>query len=88
MQTMEKNANYDQTFLARLATFWQASDNWSVQPSIYYQHRYRNEFNDYWPLYSNPSNNRFVSADPDTRTDPDRFYLASFKVEGDIGTSS
>ncbi|HEY2684461.1 MAG TPA: TonB-dependent receptor [Steroidobacteraceae bacterium] len=85
LQTIEKNANYEQTFLARLSTLWQVSDSWSVQPSIYYQDRFRNEFNDYWPLYSNPSNNRFVSADPDTRTDPDRFYLASFKVEGDIG---
>lgn len=39
----------------------------------------------YWPLYSNPGNNRFVNADPTQRSDPDRFYLMSLKVEGDLG---
>jgi iron complex outermembrane recepter protein len=81
----DKNANFDETVLYRLAFIYAPSDQWTITPSIYYQDRYRNQVEDYWPLYSNPSNNQFVTADPDQRSDPDRFYLASVKVEGNLG---
>jgi iron complex outermembrane recepter protein len=81
----DKNANSDQTVLYRLALMYAPSDQWTITPSIYYQDRYRNQVEDYWPLYSNPSNNQFVTADPDQRSDPDRFYLASMKIEGNLG---
>jgi len=81
----EKNSNFDQTVLYRLAFIYAPSDQWTVTPSIYYQDRYRNQVEDYWPLYSNPSSNQFVTADPDQRSDPDRFYLASMKIEGNLG---
>jgi iron complex outermembrane recepter protein len=81
----DKNTNFDETVLYRLAAVWAPNDQWSVTPSIYYQDRYRNDVESYWPLYSNPSNNQFVSADPTQRSDPDRFYLASVKVEGNLG---
>src|SRR5580693_4870608 len=85
LATVQKNANYDETVLYRLAFIWAPMDQWTVTPSIYYQDRYRNNVEDYWPLYSNPNNNNFVSADPDLRSDPDRFYLAAIKVEGNLG---
>ncbi|MEA3142036.1 MAG: hypothetical protein QOK23_4205 [Gammaproteobacteria bacterium] len=81
----QKNANFDQTVLYRLAAVWAPSDQWTVTPSIYYQDRYRNDVESYWPLYSNPSKDRFVNADPDQRTDPDRFYLPALKIEGNLG---
>ena len=81
----DKNTNFDETVLYRLAAVWAPNDQWSVTPSIYYQDRYRNDVEAYWPLYSNPSNNQFVSADPTQRSDPDRFYLAAVKVEGNLG---
>jgi outer membrane receptor protein involved in Fe transport len=81
----DKNTNFDETVLYRLAAVWAPSDQWSVTPSIYYQDRYRNDVESYWPLYSNPSSNQFVSADPTQRSDPDRFYLAAVKVEGNLG---
>ena len=81
----DKNTNFDETVLYRLAAVWAPSDQWSVTPSIYYQDRYRNDVESYWPLYSNPKNNQFVSADPTQRSDPDRFYLAAVKVEGNLG---
>jgi len=83
--TVKKNANYDETVLYRLAFIWAPADQWTVTPSIFYQDRYRNNVEDYWPLYSNPGNDQFVSADPDMRSDPDRFYLAAVKVEGNLG---
>jgi iron complex outermembrane recepter protein len=81
----QKNANFDQTVLYRLAFIYAPSEQWTITPSIYYQDRYRNQVEDYWPLYSDPGHNDFVSADPDRRSDPDRFYLASMKVEGNLG---
>jgi iron complex outermembrane receptor protein len=85
LQTTQQNANYDETVLYRLAFIWAPLDQWSVTPSIYYQDRYRNNVEDYWPLYSNPHNNQFVSGNPDLRSDPDRFYLAATKIEGNLG---
>jgi outer membrane receptor protein involved in Fe transport len=81
----EKNANYDQTKLFRIAFVYAPDDNWQITPAFFYQDRYRNNVEDYWPLYSNAGNNNFVSADPTQRDVPDRFYIASLKVQGDLG---
>ncbi len=82
----EKKANYDNTILVRLAAVWAPTENWSVTPSIYYQDRKRNNFESYWPLYSNPGSDHYVSADPTKRTFPDTFYLPALKIEGDFGS--
>jgi iron complex outermembrane receptor protein len=81
----QNNANFDQTLVLRLAAVWAPLQGVTVTPSIYYQDRYRNDVESYWPLYSSPTNDQFVSADPTQRSDPDRFYLASLKIEGDLG---
>jgi iron complex outermembrane receptor protein len=85
LATTEKNANYDNTTLIRLAAAWAPADGWTVTPSYYYQDRYRNNVESYWPLYSDPGSDRFVSADPTERSDPDKFYLMALKVDGDLG---
>jgi iron complex outermembrane recepter protein len=81
----QTNANFAQTVLYRLAVAWAPADGWTVTPSIFYQDRTLNNEDSYWPLYSNPSNNQFVNADPTERSDPDRFYLAALKIEGNVG---
>ena len=81
----EKNANFDQTVLYRLAAVWAPTDQWTVTPSFYYQDRYRNDAENYWPLYSDPRKDRFVNANPTQRSDPDRFYLPALKIEGNLG---
>jgi iron complex outermembrane recepter protein len=85
LDTTQSNANFTETVLYRLAMVWAPFDNWTVTPGIYYQDQYRNNEDSYWPLYSDPRNNRFINADPTTRPDPDRFYLASMKIEGNLG---
>ena len=85
LDTVEKNANYAQTKLFRVAAVWAPSDNWKVTPSYYYQDRYANDVQNYWPLYSDPSANRYVDANPTQRTVPDTFYIPALKVEGDLG---
>jgi iron complex outermembrane recepter protein len=85
LATTQKNANFDQTTLIRLAAVWAPTDKITVTPSYYYQDRYRNNVESYWPLYSNASRDDFVSADPTERSDPDKFYLPALKIEGDLG---
>jgi iron complex outermembrane recepter protein len=85
LATTQKNANFDQTTLIRLAAVWAPTDKITVTPSYYYQDRYRNNVESYWPLYSNTGRDDFVSADPTERSDPDKFYLPALKIEGDLG---
>jgi iron complex outermembrane recepter protein len=85
LDTTQKNANFDQTTLIRVAAVWAPNDKLTVTPSYYYQDRYRNNVESYWGLYSNPGNDNFVSADPTERSDPDKFYLPALKIEGDLG---
>src|SRR5579863_4378537 len=85
LATTEKNANFDNTYLVRLALLWAVNEKWSVTPSVYYQNQERNDINNYWPLYSNPGGNNFVNADPSQRRVPDKFYLTSLKIQGDLG---
>jgi iron complex outermembrane recepter protein len=85
LSTVQHNANYANSYLARLDAIWAVSDRWQVRPAFYYQSRVSNNTDDYWPLYSDPSQNRFVSADPDRRERPDKFYLPSLKVTGEFG---
>jgi iron complex outermembrane receptor protein len=85
LATTQKNANFDQTTLIRLAAVWAPTDKITVTPSYYYQDRYRNNVESYWPVYSNAGRDDFVSADPTERSDPDRFYLPALKIEGDLG---
>ncbi|MGA2190393.1 MAG: TonB-dependent receptor, partial [Steroidobacteraceae bacterium] len=85
LDTIQYNDNYDQTSLLRLSLLWAVSDKITVTPSFFYQDRYRNDVESYWPLYSNPGSDRYVDADPTQRSDPDTFYLPSVKIDGDLG---
>ena len=84
--TVRKNANSADTYLVRLAAVWAINDRWQATPSFYYQNHQSDNTSDYWPLYSNPSKDRYVSADPTRRSRPDRFYLPALKIEGDLGS--
>ncbi len=86
LATVQHNANYANSTLLRLDGIWAISDRWRARLGFYYQSRVSNNTDDYWPLYSNPSQNRFVSADPDRRERPDKFYLPSLQITGDFGT--
>ena len=62
-----------------------ADGHWTVTPSIYYQSRQSHDVSNYWPLYSNPSDNSYVSGNPTQRAEPDKFYLPALKIQGDFG---
>jgi outer membrane receptor protein involved in Fe transport len=80
----DKRANHNETTLLRLAAVWAPNDRWTVTPSFYYQDEKKNDADNYWTLYSNPSSHRFVSYNPTPRYSPDKFYLPAFKIEADF----
>jgi outer membrane receptor protein involved in Fe transport len=87
LEPVQSNANYVDNYLARLAFLWTPNDKWSLTPAIYYQDSKRNDINNFWPLYSDPSAGKFINADPTQRRVPDKFYLASLKIQGDLGAA-
>lgn len=86
LATVDSNANHDDTTVLRIAALWQPNENLKITPSFFYQHRARNDVTIYWPEYSNPSRDRYVSANPTARQEPDKFYLPSVNVEADMGS--
>ena len=85
LASVAHNANYVNWAMFRLSAVWKINDRWRLRPSFYYQSRVAHNTNDYWPLYSNPGQGRYVSADPDRREIPDKFYLPSVQLTGDFG---
>jgi outer membrane receptor protein involved in Fe transport len=84
---VDKNANHGETSLVRIAGLWAVNDRWTVTPSIYYQNRQLNDVSNYWPIYSNPGSDQYVSGNPTGRPTPDVFYLPALKIEGDFGSA-
>jgi iron complex outermembrane receptor protein len=84
---VDANANHDDTTVLRVALLWQPVDSIKITPSVYFQHRARNDVTIYWPEYSNPSDNLFVSANPTARQEPDKFYLPAVTVDADLGAA-
>jgi iron complex outermembrane recepter protein len=82
---VDPNANHDDTLALRVAALWQPNDNLQVTPSIYFQHRARNDVTIYWPEYSNPNKDQYFSANPTPRQEPDNFYLPALNVSYDFG---
>jgi iron complex outermembrane recepter protein len=85
LDVVDKNANYAGTSALRLAGLWKPNDAISISPSIIYQNQQRNDVTIYWPEYSNPSQDRYVSANPTGRPEPDVFYLPALNIQVDIG---
>ncbi len=86
LAVVDPNANSDNTIALRVAGLWQPIDGIRVTPSILYQDSHRNDVTIYWPEYSNPNGNSYVSANPTARPEPDKFYLPSLNVQADLGS--
>jgi outer membrane receptor protein involved in Fe transport len=82
---VDSNVNRGDTLLVRLAAIWAPNAQWSLTPSVYYQNRQLHDVSSYWPIYSNPGSDRYVSGDPTQRPSPDKFYLPALKIQGDFG---
>src|SRR6185312_7366678 len=82
---VDSNANRDDTVVLHLAALWQPSDSLKITPAFFYQRRQRRDVTVYWPEYSDPNSDKFVSANPTARQEPDSFYLPSLNIEADLG---
>jgi iron complex outermembrane recepter protein len=80
----DHRANFQNSTVARLAFIWAPNENWTVSPSVYYEYLKKNDVSNYWTLYSNPSSNHYVSANPTQRFTPDELYLPALKIEGNF----
>jgi outer membrane receptor protein involved in Fe transport len=97
LQTVQKDANYDNTVALRVAAKWAVNENVTITPSVMYQDRKRNDISVFWPSVtgangqvrtSNPSNDQYISANPTARPEPDHYFLPALKVEADLGSAS
>jgi outer membrane receptor protein involved in Fe transport len=82
--TVQKNSNFGDDVVMRVAAKWAVNDLLTITPSILYQDRNTNNVTAYWPIYSNPDSNSYKNADPDRRAEPDHYYLPSLKIETEV----
>src|ERR1700730_3934990 len=68
LQTVDKNANHDETTVLRVAALWQPNDALRFSPSVLYQNRQRNDVTIYWPEFSDPGKDRYFSENPTARS--------------------
>ena len=85
LQVVDPNANSDNTVALRVAALWQPFEGLRITPSVLYQNSHRNDVTIYWPEYSRPSADDYVSANPTARPEPDKFVLPSLNVQADVG---
>jgi len=82
---VDPNANRAANGMLRLAALWQASDAWQVTPMFYYQSKNQHDETLYWPTFSDPSNDRYISGNPTQNPLSDHWSLSSLKIQGDLG---
>jgi outer membrane receptor protein involved in Fe transport len=85
LEVVDPNANSDNTVALRFSALWQPTEGLRITPSILYQNSHRNDVTIYWPEYSDPKSDNFVSANPTARPEPDKFILPSLNVQADLG---
>jgi iron complex outermembrane receptor protein len=88
LDILDRNANHDQTTVLRFAATWAPVAGVAITPGILYQNRERNDVSYYWPTYSDPNADRYESANPTPRGEPDRYVLPSLKITADIGPTT
>jgi iron complex outermembrane receptor protein len=76
-----RNINYSDTTVVRVAAKWAATDQWSVTPAMYYQ-RQRSNDPTFWLNISNPAESDFNSGYTQPQPILDTFTLPSLKVDG------
>jgi iron complex outermembrane recepter protein len=82
---VRENNNYGETTAARIAATWAPSSAISITPSIMYQNRKLHDLQSYWGIFSNPSDNQFVSGEPTRSPEDDSYGLGSLKITANLG---
>jgi len=86
-QPLFKNVNFSDTQVGRVALKWVPVDGLTITPSLFYQRKTINDSDNAWEQLSSPSNNRFISGQPNASPDHDRFLLPALNVAYDFGAA-
>jgi len=82
---LDRNANYSDSYTARVALKWLATENLTITPSVYVQDVKTNDSSVYWEYFSNPDDTKFKNGNPVHTPSEDRFSLGAVKAEWDLG---
>jgi iron complex outermembrane receptor protein len=78
---VEKNANFQESYVVRGALTWAPLDNLKITPSVLYQKGKLNDIYTFWDILSEPANNSYRNGQRLRQPDHDRFVLPALKVE-------
>jgi outer membrane receptor protein involved in Fe transport len=82
---IDSDANHEESAAVRAALTWEPTSGVKITPSFFWQERNANNVEHYWPIYSNPNDDRYVNADPLGSPSPDRFELPALAITADLG---
>lgn len=82
---VDNNANSGNTQTLNAAMTWAPTQNLRITPSLYYQREYQADIGQYWPMLSDPSDNKFINGYIAPQPILDRFVLPALKVSWDLG---
>lgn len=81
LSTIEKHANWVDTYAFRAALTWAPIDSLKITPAVDFQKRDQWNYDEYWVAISDPGAGRFLNGTPDRQPDRDHFLLPTMKVE-------
>src|ERR1700722_11299043 len=87
-QTVDSNANHQQSFVGRAALAAVPIDGLKLTASMFYQNVYNHDRDQYWSALSNASDDRFAQGSRVGQPTKDVFYLPALKVQYDAGQVS
>ena len=83
-QTVDSNANHQQSFVGRAALAAVPMDGLKLTASMFYQNVYNHDRDQYWSTLSNASDDDFKQASRTQQPTRDSFYLPALKVQYDL----
>lgn len=83
--TVDRNSNWSDSMAARLALAYKPVDNVTITPSVIYQRQHTNEPGIFYEGLSSSEDHDFVSAKLVHQPTTDSSYLASLKIQADLG---
>jgi len=83
-QTTDSDANRVNTYVVRAALAYKPIDNLTITPTYDFEQRTQNNYDDYWVGLSDRNAGKFIDGTPEHMMDPDRYHLASVKIQYDL----
>ena len=83
-QTVDSNANHQQSFVGRAALAAVPIDGLKLTASMFYQNVYNHDRDQYWSTLSNASDDDFKQGSRTQQPTRDSFYLPALKVQYDL----